>query len=259
MLWEQREPILDVALAGDAMLVLSPSGVALFERRGGHWEPRRTNSFPAGTPMPRDPRGRMRIEGSAFQAFLPGMTCTGELDSAAAPACHAADDPWPIQAGPAATVSAHFSPERNYFDGRLSTAPGIERTLPPFYSAAAAEDQGKPVWLAALLNGGTGIFGIAPEPAGMIAGWGSDIAPAGRNCAGTLPVLASRPGAAADHEAVQAYAIVNRASVPMGAPAEFSGLVTALWPVGDGLVLAVSRNAAGGTYEAWLLTVDCGA
>jgi hypothetical protein len=92
-----------------------------------------------------------------------------------------------------------------------------------------------------------------------VASTGSDIATAGKSCAGTLPVLATRPGAAAGQEAVQSYAVVNRAAVPMGAPAEFSGPVTALWAAGDGLVLAVSRNAAGGTYEAWLLTVDCGA
>src|SRR5262249_44666011 len=58
LVWEQEEPILDVVMLGNGMLVLSPSRVSL-QRDGG------TQSLPLtpARPWPRDLRGHLRVIG----------------------------------------------------------------------------------------------------------------------------------------------------------------------------------------------------
>jgi hypothetical protein len=69
--------------------------------------------------------------------------------------------------------------------------------------------------------------------------------------------LATRAGDAREPDAVRVFAIVNRAAVAMGAPAELPGPVTALWPSNSGAT-AVVKNLATGRYQAYAVTVACG-
>jgi len=255
--WEQEEQILDVAFPATGMLVLSLSKVTLYTRRNGSWELRQAVPLSPGKPWPRDPRGRLRVTGASFQAFLPGMVCGGAAEPSLSMECRADDEPWVLESGSRATLLANFAVTRNYFDGRVATGTGLRKTIAPFYSAASVEERGRPLWLLATLDGRTQIFDAGLEPAGAVAGWGSDIAGTEASCGGGRQVLATRPGDAGQPDAIQAFAIVNRAAGPLTAPVEFAGPVTALWPSSATSALAVARNPQTGRYAAYVITVVC--
>jgi hypothetical protein len=247
LVWEQNDPILDVAMAGGAPLVLSPTGV--------QWNGK-TAAIPGAKSASRDPRGRLRLTAAGFEAFLPGMKCSGVLEPSFTISCQPGDEPWLLESGSRAMLLATFASTRNYFDGRTVTQTGARKTVAPFYSAAAAEEQGRPLWLAATLDGRVQIFSGALDPLASFSGWGSDLAGTGAACGGGAQILATRPGDEA--EAVQAFAIVGRAPVPLTAPMPMSGPVIALWPAGSAAVTAIVHDTASGKYAAYLITVACG-
>ncbi|MBZ5581143.1 MAG: hypothetical protein LAQ30_02865 [Acidobacteriia bacterium] len=257
-LWEQEEQILDVAFPGDAMLILTPSGLVWLRRQGGEWIRALSVPLPEARVWPRDVRGRLRLTGAAYQAYLPGFACSGAWQPPASIECRPTDDPWTLESGSRAMLLANYAAGRNYFDGRIITQAGQRKTVPPFYSAAASTDQGRTVWLLAGVDGRTRLFDAAFDPGGELDAWGSDIAGAEARCGGGSQALATRPGDSTETDAVQAFGIVNRAAMPLSAPVEFPGPVTALWVSGGTSAVAVSKNLGTGRYEAYLLTIACG-
>ena len=213
------------------MLVLSPSKVTLYTRQAAQWESKRRLS-----------RWRPRSRGRATCAAVCGSTVrvsglsaghavqrrggagAGTLD------CRPSDEPWVLESGSRALLLANFAAARNYFDGRVITQTGLRKTVAPFYSAASVEEQGRTLWLLAMVDGRTQIFDAAFDPAGSIAVVGQRhrrhrcalrqrIAGAGhagramgqRRCHPGIRDRESRGGAA--HR-----------------PVDFPGPVTALWP-----------------------------
>lgn len=258
LVWEQEEPILDVALSENSMLVLSPSGLTLYERRDGGWQAKQDVPLAASKPWPRDVRGRIRMTGDRVQVFLPGMECRGTAADKLSVECHPSSEPWVLESGSRGILLANFAPERNYFDGHVVSQDGSRRTVPPFYSAAAAEDSGGTLWLLPLLDGQTGMFNAGFEPLGTVPSWGSDIVGISAPCVGGSQVLATRPGDGNEPDAIQAFSVVNRTPAPLAAPLAFAGPVTALWPVGPASALAVTSDPATGKYAAYLVTLACG-
>jgi hypothetical protein len=257
--WEQEEQILDVAFPTAGMLVLSPTNVTLYtQRENGSWAPRRTVPLAPGKPWPRDLRGRLRVTGASFQAFLPGMACGGAAEPSLSMECRAGDEPWVLESSGRATLLANFAATRNHFDGRVAAETGLRKTIAPFYSVASVEEQGRRLWLLAMLDGRIQVFDAGLDPVGAIASWGSDIAGTEASCGGGSQVLATRPGDAGEPDAIQAFAIVNRAAAPLTAPVEFAGPVTALWPSSATSALAVERDPLTGRYAAYVITVVCG-
>jgi hypothetical protein len=253
--WEQDEPILDIAFPPEGMLVLSPSKVALYGRQN---EPRGALRLTPSKPWARDLRGHLRLNGAAFQAFLPGVHCSGAVGPALEMECRPGDEPWVIESGSRAMLLGNFAAARNYFDGRLTTQTGLRKTLAPFYSAAEVEEQGRQVWLFAMVDGRTQIFDPSFEPTGTISSWGSDIAGTDARCGGGTQVLATRAGDGSESDAIQGYAIVNRAPVLLTAPMELPGPVTALWSSGGTSAVAIVKNLVSGKYTAYVITVACG-
>ena len=259
LVWEQEEQILDVAFPAAGMLVLSPSKVTFYTpRENGAWVPQRAVPLAPGKPWPRDLRGRLRVTGASFQAFLPGMACGGAVEPALSMECRAGDEPWVLESGSHASLLANFAAARNHFDGRVATEAGLRRTVAPFYSAASAAEQNRSLWLVAMLDGRTQIFDAGLDPVGAVTSWGSDIAGTEASCGGGSQVLATRPGDAGEPDAIQAFAIVNRAVRPLTAPVEFAGPVTALWRLSATSALAVARDTLTGRYAAYVITVVCG-
>jgi hypothetical protein len=186
------------------------------------------------------------------------MVCGGAAEPSLSIDCRAGDEPWVLQSGSRATLLANFTATRNHFDGRVATQTGLRKTIAPFYSAASVEEQGRPLWLLAMVDGRTQIFDAWLDPVGAIASWGSDIAGTEASCGGGSQALATRPGDAGEPDAIQAFAIVNRAAAPLTAPVEFAGPVTALWPSSATSALAVARDPLTGRYAAYVITVVCG-
>jgi hypothetical protein len=253
LVWEQEEQILDVVVLNQGMLVLSPSRLSLHGDTG-------TQSLPITPPRswPRDLRGHLRVNGGGFKAYLPGVVCSGATEPSLTMECHPGDESWTLDAGSRGEILANFAPGRNYFDGRVSTPNGIRKTIAPFFSAASAEENGRQYWLLAMLDGRTQIFDAAFEPVGSVAPWGSDLAATETHCGGGWQTLATKAGEGREPDAVRAYGLVNRAPVPLSAPLDLAGPVTAFWSLGGNRALAVVADLATGRYEAYVITVNCG-
>jgi hypothetical protein len=255
VVWEQDEQVLDAAFSGDAMVLLAPSGVSVYGKRGDQWEPRQVLRLGLSRRWPRDLRGHLSLQGASFRAYLPGVTCSGALAPEPSMECRTADDPWTLESAGGAGISANFAPDRNYFDGRLGLAKAPVRNVPPFYSAAAAGDARQPLWLFALVNGKTQIADAGFNVLSELAGWGSDIASVDTNC-GTQ-VLATQSSDASETDAIQSYAWKDRSMAAVTRTATFPGPVTALWSRGAEAV-AVARDLETGKYVVYELTVACG-
>jgi len=258
LVWEQEEPMLDVAFVGDDMVVLSAAKVTLCRRQNGPWTAAGMVPLSPPRPWPRDLRGRLRANNGNFQAYLPGMACNGTAEPALTLDCRQSEEPWVLESGSRSLLLSYFTAVRNFFDGRVITQTGTRKSIGPFYSAASADEQGQTWWLLAMLDGRTQVFDASFEPAGTIGSWGSDIAGISARCGSGSQVLATRPGDASTTDAVQAYAIVNRAASPLSAPLEMPGPVMALWPTGGTAVMAIVHNLATGRYEAYVVSVSCG-
>jgi hypothetical protein len=255
--WRQSEQILDVAFFASGMLVLSPARLTLFTRTNNTWTPRESAAINSAKPWPRDLRGRVRVTGSNFQIFLPGLACNGSADGSLAVDCHASDAPWVLESGNHGLLLAAFASARNYFDGRVVTQTGARKTVPPFYSAASVESQGRTLWVMAQLDGRAQITDAALEPMAAIAQWGSDIAGIDPRCGGGSQVLATRASDSAEPDALQSFVIADRVATPATAPVLLPGPVTALWPSGPAAAVAVARDLVSGDYIAYVASVSC--
>jgi hypothetical protein len=258
LVWEQDEQILDMAFPAGGLMVLSPSKIALYARSNSQWVLRQTVPVTWAKARPRDLRGHLRVNGKSFQAFLPGMACSGVIEPALSLDCRASDEPWVLESGSRAMLLANFAPTRNYFDGRVVTQTGLRKTVAPFFSAASMEDQGRTWWVLAMADGRTQVFDAALEPAGGLPAWGSDIAGTDAPCGAGSQVLATRPGDRDQPDGIQAFALVNHTAIPLTDMADFPGPVVALWTSGGNSVLAVVQDLRTGKYEAYVVTVACG-
>jgi hypothetical protein len=253
LVWEQEEPILDVVMPGSGLLVLSSSRVTLQRDTG-------TQSLPLTPtrPWPRDLRGHLRVNGGGFKVYLPGVACSGATDPSLTMECHPSDEPWTLDAGTRGVFLAGFTPGRNYFDGRVSSANALRKTVGPFFSAASVEENGRAYWLLAMLDGRTQIFDGAFEPVGSVASWGSDLVSTEARCGGGSQILATKAGDAREADSIRAFGMVNRTPVPLSAPLDLPGPVTAFWSLGGNSALAVVSDLASGRYQAYVITVNCG-
>ena len=94
-LLSRQTQILDIAVLGDRLLVLDIAAVTMFERKDGGWRDAQSRPIPVSRPWPRDPRGRVRVDGNRFDLFLPAVTCTGRTASLEV-SCTDGQQPWPI-------------------------------------------------------------------------------------------------------------------------------------------------------------------
>jgi hypothetical protein len=232
--WEQAAPILDFAVVEDVLLVLEPERVAVYARRNGEWEAVTSLAVAAPGPWPRDLRGRLVAQPGTFQAYLPGVTCRGVLEPAPSIACTPGETLWPLYSGATLVARAAFRPGRNFFDGPVTPVSGGRVSLPPFYSAA-------------LVNGEWVTDARGP--------W-ADVAGVEAPCGSGKQVLAVRREENGD--SVQAFEMTAREPAPVGAPVDFPGTVTALWPSGAAAVSMVGLDSRTGRYAAYMLAVACG-
>ncbi len=253
LVWEQDEPILDVAVLDSFVVVLSPSKIALYAER----QLKQVVPIAPGKAWPRDLRGRLRLNGGRLQVLLPAMECSGMVQPQLSIDCRPSEEPWVLESGSRAILLATYSRDRNYFDGHVILQNGSRKSVAPFYSAAAVEDPAGTIWLLATLDGRTQIFDAAFEAVAAIPSWGSDVVGTSGRCAGGSAILATLAGDATEPDGVQAFSIVNRMAVALGAPASFNGPVTALWPSTPSSALAVVHDLATGKYAAYVLSLVC--
>jgi len=253
LVWEQDEPILDAAVLDNAVVVLSPSQIVLYPQR----QLQQAVPIVPTRSWPRDLRGRLRLNGGHLQVLLPGAECSGALQPQLSLDCRPSDEPWVLESGSRAILLANYTRDRNYFGGQVVLQNGSRKSVAPFYSAAAVEDADSTLWLLATLDGRTQILNAAFEAVTAIPSWGSDIVGVSGRCAGGSTIFATLAGDATEPDGVQAFSIVNRTPVALGAPLSFNGPITALWPSTASSALAVVHDLTTGKYAAYVLSLAC--
>jgi hypothetical protein len=255
-IWRQDGPMLDFAQDDRTLAVLEPTQIAIYSNENGNWRPRYTLSITHAGAWPRDLRGRILINGSQVTAFLPGTRCNGSTSPPSLD-CHASDDPWQVDQG---TLSAFFSPRRNFFTGILAGQNAGGSVL-PFFSAATWQAGDTRQWLFTGTDGRTRLYQYdLSSPAALFNIWGSNIAAVHSGCGSGWQLLVSAPTDSVRPDSIQAMEIAGREALPVSSPVELSGAVQALWTSGKNSELAhgIMQSPATGRYEAFTLTVSCG-
>jgi hypothetical protein len=244
LLYEQNDPILDVKLLGDGMLVLDPKRLGLFRRQNDQWLLVNSAPLKSAHPFPRDIRGRLSEPVEAIQAHLPGLSCNGTIKPALDLNCSQDETRWPLDLG---GITPAFS--KNYF---------TPENMPAFFSAASIEDDGAELLVLAGIDGRTYLFDKTAGQAGLLDGWGSDIAAVDSGCGARRQIFATLVTDPLERGAIQAFEIVHRKTVATSSTVEFPGPITALWPVSSqNAAIAVSRNIKTGRYAAFHLSIAC--
>jgi hypothetical protein len=242
----QRDPILDVALAGPALLVLTPTTVTRIPLPGQPAVATQSAAIATGRVWPRDVRGHLRAAGDAFEVFLPGVTCRGS-SAPLALACADEGEPWPI-----GIENAGMAASRNTF----ATPEGFS-----FYEAATL-DSGQ--WLA-VDQQGTLTF-LDAQRRVVARGDASDHVAALRSaCApGSYVVTARRAPDADSADVLRLARVAGSTLVPEASTIVLPGVLTALWsarmpsrPQDDREAVAVVHDMQTGGYEAFHLSLSC--
>jgi hypothetical protein len=256
LLHSQTEQILDAAVWQSRdqrfLLVLGPSRVEILRANGARWEPVTSVSIPH-TVYPHDLRGRLWMgRDGNWNAFLPGIECSGAAQLQQPMTCHNSDDPWVLTE----KYKAFYNSARNYFTGPM--VPPLARSLPNFYSAAQAKNGSADFWVFSATDGQYFSFdGSTTRALGGSRDWGSDAVSVKSGCGNGTQLVVSSGGDDSQNDTVRAYEIGDRDARPVSPPVAFDGPVTAMWGSMEGdSAVAVIRTQAGG-YEAYSVSVAC--
>jgi hypothetical protein len=271
-LYEQEAPILDLAIlpppaatapmaptpGAARLLVLDTQKVSLLAKLGTEWIVEQSAPVVRQRPWPRDPRGRIMLhQDGTLEVYTPGTACAGSLEPALSLQCREGSEAWPLGTNHSTEMRAEFSPDRNFFDGKVSFGAG-EQTVPPFFSAASVAKASGVMRVFAGTDGQARVYTQGSEAVLTHDGWGSDIVALESDCSAAPLVLATRPGGPEETDSIQAYIINGNSVAEASSPVEFSGPVTALWPAADGRsAMAVAQNLKAGKYEAFTLSMAC--
>ena len=252
--WLQASPILDFFQDGHTLALLEPDQVSVYTSDSGQWRLRYVLGITHAQPWPRDLRGRLVMNGSQVNVFLPGTRCSGSTSPPTLD-CHAGDDPWPVDQG---GVVGFYSPRRNFFTGLLA-GPSAGASVVPFFSAAAWQTGDTHQWLFSGTDGRTRLYQYdLSAPAAVFNGWGSNMAAVHSSCGSGWQALLSAPTDSVRPDSVQAVEVLGREALPVSAPIDLAGPVQALWAAGkNGDAVNGVLQSPTGQYEAFTLTVNC--
>jgi hypothetical protein len=247
-LFTHRTPILDVALSGDRLFVLEPAALMLYQRRENGWQPDRSRPIASSRVLPRDIRGRLRLDGATIEALLPGIVCRANVDALNL-TCADEQPPWPL-----GVENTGIAIARNYF----TTPEGLA-----FFGAASLAADADARWLVTAPDGRLLFLDGARRTLDSAAGTGDDVAAVTAACApGSYVLLSSRASASpviGGAEALQLFQVIGRRLVPAASPVVMPGPLTALWAAaGASTVTAISRDTNSGQYAAFQIAIICG-
>lgn len=278
LIWEQEEQILDLALLDapgakdQRMVVLEPTRIALYGRKGDGWELRQ--GFPVGSadPAPRDLRGQIQYGkkkkdpgGEEVWAVLPRMSCVlklSETSKAREIDCNRSNAPeWVLFAGAGiAYALLDFADSRNFYTGEIRGEGGTVAKIAPFFSGAVIQEKasGDDLWILAHLDGRVQLYNNERRLLATFSGWGSELASIESGCGVGWQLLVTRSGDWTETDAITAYEIVDWQALAVGWPIEFPGPVMSLESRANNGAIAVVRNLKTGRYEAYQLSISCG-
>ncbi|HMJ83465.1 MAG TPA: hypothetical protein VK504_09875 [Vicinamibacterales bacterium] len=242
----QRDPILDVTMAGSALLVLTPTTVTRIPLPEQAAVAPQSAAIATGRVWPRDLRGHLRADGDAFEVFLPGVTCRGSSMPFAL-ACADEGESWPI-----GIENAGMAASRNTF----ATPEGFS-----FYEVAPL-DGGQ--WLV-VDQQGTLTF-LDAQRRVVARGDATDHVAALRSACtpGSYVVTARRSSDLESADVLRLARVVGSSLVPEASTIALPGVLTALWSArnpsraqDDREAVAVVHDIQTGRYEAFHLSLSC--
>jgi hypothetical protein len=237
------------------LLLLEPDRIAVLQENGGAWVVRDSAPIRHSVPWPRDLRGQISATRIGdFQAFLPGVVCTGNLAPLSVSCREGADATWPLQ-----NTGFSFVANRDYF---INSPPGVgkpETDVPIAYSVALDLSGDALRWIISGADGGTRLFKSSESSWVSLGKWGDEIASVKISCGGKWEVLATGAGDWTQRDYLQAYEISDSNATSTGQALGFSGPILTLWSNENrNAVRTVSRNLETGMYEASIVSVSCG-
>jgi hypothetical protein len=252
-------PLLDITLLegkiveGAHLLALTSSSVQAFQLQSSQWHSIQNQPLGFDAIASRDLRGRIvPNQGSSFDAFLPGLHCTGVVTATLTLTCRQSDDPWPLADD--RRMLAFYAAHRNYFNGVITGANGVTENTIPFYSMAALTDRS--IYTDVDGHGRLAVPGRRPAP--ISERWGSSVAAIQSSCQGDV-VVATSPGDFNTGDAATAFRVSGSEFVAASEPLSFSGPVVSLKSSTDHQQAFAVVASPSGRYEAYLLTARCGA
>jgi len=259
-LHSQSGAILDVASLNGALLILERDKISL-HKTSTHPTPSTdsTLSWPVThlNTWPRDLRGRLYANDSAYVAFFPGVSCSGTVKPTFTAQCRESDDPWPLSPPGENVPSAFFAPARNFFSGVLGGNNG-GMAVPSFYTAARLGDEQGALWALLGVDGRTRLYRGFQQPIATLTSPGGDIAAVQSACGSGRQLLVTSNSDGMETDFIQAFEIQNKSAVPVSDPMTLEGSVTALWTGADSAsAVAVIKSRTTDTYEVFSLSITC--
>jgi hypothetical protein len=234
----QRGAMLDVARAGDNLLVLASTDVRMIAIA----EAGRTIAAQPITTLriwPRDLRGRLRVTANAIDVFLPGARCRGTI-SPFVITCADEGDAWPI-----GLQNTGMTPGRNTF----ATPEGLI-----FYDTASLGGD------RSVVVGEGGVLTFLDERRQVVARGASaeHVLGLSGSCAAAPFVVVGGRSADRGSDVLRLFRVVNGQLAPMPSTFTLPGILTALWVDADARGgTAIVHDVAAGRYEALHLTLSC--
>lgn len=235
LIWEQAEPILDVAALDARLLVLDSGKLAVHEKREGKWV--EVGAAAIDVPPVRDPRGRVMPTDAGLAVYLPGATCHGRLDPQLELNCSEVSESLTLAGEPARFVAGRNTLESIGWH--------------PYYSIARLEAGNQVRFLLTETDGRTRLYDANHQTLGLVEGLSTDWAGV---CADKVLVAKSTGSSGAT--SLAAYAVKDRKAGAVTEPLELPGPVTALWP-SQGGAIAIVKNQGTGNYAAYSIHLDC--
>jgi hypothetical protein len=226
------------------MLVLDPFAVTLYEKIADGWRRRASQPISATRPWPRDIRGRLRVDAGTWEAFLPGMSCSGNLEPLSI-ACTGGRRPWPL-----GLENDGIETGRN-----VLVMPGGQT----YFSAASLGADAAARWMLAGEDGRFWFLDAEYKPLESMRSAAGDVAAVSTTCAAGTYVVLPQTDPDGRTDILRITRVVARQLVDVAPPAALPGRLTALWTAASGdHVIAVAREADTGWYEAFQVGLSCG-
>ena len=240
----QRAPILDVALVTDRLVVLGRDTIALYrhDRDPIGWRRAASQPIALSRISPRDSRGRLRINASTIEAFLPGAICRAPIELTTI-TCAEEREPWPL-----GVENTGIDATRNFFQTPEGTA---------FFAAATLDDAADARFAIVDISGRMVLLDGTRTALGSV-GVSDDIAGLRGACGEGAYIVFSSAEPMADGVTLQLGKIVARRLVRGPTHVTLSGRLTALWAAPFAAVAtAVTHDVEAGRYEAFQLRLRC--
>ncbi len=254
LVWRQDDPILDFAALPGKILILSPTRISLIENQEHGWKEQCSWDLGGVDRLPRDPRGRLLLNGSEFRAYLPRNECHAAAEPGSQLQCEPSDRGWPVLPADPADTRVRLSAGRNYFD-QLRSAKPVPADLPAFYAAAVVSGQKGPVWAVSTVEGETRFYDSRSPEIYRTKAWGPNLASLEVPECGSWFLAITE--AEAGKESLQAFQWAGDRPVAGSERVELEGVSTALWADEGNRVRLVTRDLKSGRYAAWSVALAC--